>query len=66
MNTSVPATAAEPGFRVVRNHEDQYSLWPVEREIPEGWRDAGFTGPRADCLDHIEQVWTDLRPRSVR
>lgn len=53
-------------FVVVVNDEDQYSIWPDGREIPDGWRDAGFRGPRADCLAHVDTVWTDMRPRSLR
>lgn len=51
---------------VVVNDEDQYSIWPADRRLPAGWRAEGFRGPREECLDHIEQVWTDMRPRSVR
>jgi len=53
-------------FRVVVNHEEQYSLWPSDREIHAGWRDAGKVGTRDECLAHIEQVWTDMRPLSLR
>jgi MbtH protein len=53
-------------FTVVVNHEEQYSLWPADRPIPLGWREGGYSGPRMDCLAHIEQVWQDMRPRSVR
>lgn len=53
-------------YRVVRNDEDQYSLWAEDRPRPPGWHDAGFTGSRQQCLAHIEAVWTDLRPRSLR
>jgi MbtH protein len=53
-------------FKVVRNDEDQYSIWPADRENPAGWHEEGMTGTRAECLTHIEEVWTDLRPRSVR
>ncbi|GLZ41928.1 MbtH family NRPS accessory protein [Actinokineospora sp. NBRC 105648] len=53
-------------FVVVVNDEEQYSVWPRGRELPAGWRETGFTGARADCLDHIDQVWTDLRPASLR
>jgi uncharacterized protein YbdZ (MbtH family) len=53
-------------FRVVVNHEEQYSIWPDYREIPTGWREAGVTGTREQCLDHIETVWTDMRPLSLR
>ena len=53
-------------YKVVLNHEDQYSIWPADRENPLGWRDAGKTGDRQACLDYIEQVWTDMTPRSLR
>jgi MbtH protein len=52
--------------RVVVNHEEQYSVWPEHKHLPPGWRDAGVTGSRKDCLAHISTVWSDLRPRSVR
>lgn len=51
---------------MVRNHEEQYSVWPVEREIPAGWDAVGFEGTRDECLDHIETVWDDIRPLSLR
>lgn len=53
-------------YTVVLNGEEQYSIWPVDKEIPAGWRTAGKTGSRADCLAHIEQVWVDMRPLTVR
>ena len=53
-------------YRVVVNHEEQYSIWPAHRELPNGWRDAGKTGPKDTCLQHIEAVWTDMRPLSLR
>ena len=53
-------------YRVVRNDEDQYSIWPADRDNPPGWHDEGRTGTREQCLDHIAEVWTDMRPRSVR
>lgn len=55
-----------PLHLVVINDEDQYSVWPDGRDIPDGWRAEGFTGGRQECLDHIDGVWTDMRPRSVR
>jgi MbtH protein len=58
--------ATEERYRVVVNHEDQYSIWPEDRDLPAGWFDAGYTGPKAECLDHIERTWTDMRPRSLR
>jgi MbtH protein len=53
-------------YRVVINHEEQYSIWPADRENPPGWRDAGKSGTKAVCLAHIDQVWTDMRPLSLR
>ncbi|WP_243707268.1 MbtH family protein [Micromonospora sp. KC606] len=53
-------------FKVVINDEDQYSIWPAHRENPSGWRDEGVRGTREECLEHIDRVWTDMRPRSVR
>jgi MbtH protein len=53
-------------FKVVVNHEEQYSIWPAERENAPGWRDAGRTGSKEECLAFIESVWTDMRPLSLR
>ncbi|MEU4368106.1 MbtH family protein [Micromonospora chersina] len=53
-------------YRVVVNHEEQYSIWFAERELPAGWTATGFEGTRADCLAHIDEVWTDMRPKSLR
>jgi MbtH protein len=53
-------------YKVVVNHEEQYSIWPAERENPLGWRDAGKTGLKEECLEYIKDVWTDMRPLSVR
>ena len=58
--------AAEQTFQVVVNDEDQYSIWPAEQEPPAGWRPAGFRGVKDDCLAHVEAVWTDMRPKSLR
>lgn len=52
-------------YAVVRNDEWQYSLWPADRPEPSGWRRVGVTGTKAECVSHIDQVWTDLRPRSL-
>lgn len=57
---------AEQSYHVVVNHEEQYSIWPVEQELPEGWRTEGMTGTEAECLAHIDVVWTDMRPLSLR
>ncbi len=56
----------EATFQVVVNHEEQYSIWPDGREIPPGWKAVGKSGKKAECLAYIEQVWTDMRPLSLR
>jgi MbtH protein len=53
-------------YKVVVNHEEQYSIWPADRENPLGWRDVDKQGSKQDCLEYIKQVWTDMRPLSVR
>lgn len=53
-------------YKVVVNHEEQYSIWPAERENPPGWNDVGKVGPKAECLSHIKTLWTDMRPLSLR
>jgi MbtH protein len=53
-------------FEVVMNHEEQYSIWPTGREIPNGWTAVGKTGAKAECLEYIKTVWTDMRPLSLR
>lgn len=53
-------------YRVVINEEAQYSIWPAAKPIPPGWKDAGMTGVRSACLEHIRTHWTDLRPMSLR
>ena len=53
-------------YRVVVNDEGQYSIWDASRTLPAGWHDAGYTGKREDCLSHINEVWTDMRPKSLR
>lgn len=53
-------------YRVVMNHEAQYSIWPAERPNPPGWTDGGKTGRKQECLAFINEVWTDMRPLSLR
>jgi len=53
-------------FQVVVNNEEQYSIWPDYKAIPSGWRIIGKSGVKKECLDYIEQVWTDMRPLSLR
>ncbi|MFE1932770.1 MbtH family protein [Streptomyces sp. NPDC059474] len=59
-------TSADIAYQVVLNDEEQHSGWPVDRPLPAGWRAEGTVGTRQACLDHIEAVWTDLRPLSAR
>lgn len=53
-------------YKVVLNHEEQYSIWPAHRELPLGWYGNGKEGLKQVCLDHIDQVWTDMRPLSLQ
>lgn len=53
-------------YHTVINLEGQYSIWPEHRQIPDGWTPTGFSGPKDECLAHIDQVWTDMRPLSLR
>lgn len=53
-------------YKVVINHEEQYSIWPADRPNPLGWQNVGVSGPKAECLAHIKEVWTDMRPLSLR
>jgi len=53
-------------YTVVVNHEEQYSIWPGHKEIPLGWKQVGKTGLKAECLAYIKEVWTDMRPSSLR
>ena len=53
-------------YKVVVNHEEQYSIWPAHRDNPLGWRDGGKAGLKQECLEYIATVWTDMRPLSLR
>lgn len=53
-------------FSVVINHEEQYSIWPANREVPQGWKAVGKTGTKEQCLAYIQEVWADMRPISLR
>ncbi|GAA3491227.1 MbtH family protein [Streptomyces cremeus] len=53
-------------YSVVRNGEEQYSVWPADREVPQGWQVAGLSGSKAECLTYIEEHWNDMRPLSLR
>jgi MbtH protein len=58
--------AEDTEFTVVINDEEQYSIWPTYKPVPEGWREVGIAGLKPYCLDYIERTWTDMRPRSLR
>ena len=53
-------------YQVIVNHEEQYSIWPVNRELPLGWNSVGKTGSKDECLTYIRKVWTDMRPLSLQ
>jgi len=57
---------ADAILEVVVNHEQQYSIWPADREPPAGWSKAGKRGNKAECLAWIDEVWTDMRPLTLR
>ncbi|WP_020667801.1 MbtH family protein [Amycolatopsis nigrescens] len=56
----------ERSYAVVVNSEEQYSIWRSDQEVPDGWQRTGVSGTKTECLDHIESVWTDMRPLSLR
>ena len=53
-------------YKVVVNHEEQYSIWPADKSNPLGWNDTGKVGQKSECLAYIKEVWTDMRPLSLR
>lgn len=53
-------------YNVVVNHEEQYSIWPAYKDLPPGWTAPGKSGPKAECLAYIKEVWVDMRPLSLR
>ena len=65
MSTS-DSTEDKTVYKVVVNHEEQYSIWPADRDVPAGWTETGPRGTKDVCLAHVESVWTDMRPRSLR
>jgi len=62
---SAEADEKSAPYQVVVNDEGQYSIWPADRELPAGWAGVGKVGPREECLAHVEEVWTDMRPLSL-
>jgi len=63
---STPFPEDSAMYKVVLNHEEQYSIWPVDRANPPGWHDADKAGTKQECLNYIEETWTDMRPLSLR
>ncbi len=53
-------------YKVVVNHEEQYSIWPLESKVPLGWEELPESGSQDECLSYIKKVWTDMRPLSIR
>jgi len=53
-------------FKVLKNDEDQYSLWPSEKPAPEGWEEVGVTGSNSECSTWVDENWKDMRPKSLR
>jgi len=62
----LPGDSDQTIYKVVINSEEQYSIWPANRENAMGWKDAGKTGTKEECLAYIQEVWTDMRPKSLR
>lgn len=60
------STEREAVYIVVMNQEEQYSIWPSEKDLPLGWTAVGKSGPKDECLAYIQEVWTDMRPKSLR
>jgi MbtH protein len=53
-------------YVVLVNHEEQYSLWLADRDIPRGWTAVGEPGSREACLEYVKEVWADITPLSLR
>lgn len=64
--TKMIQKSVDSSYVVVINTEEQYSIWPLYRAIPEGWRAAGMSGTKQECLDYIANAWIDMRPASLR
>ena len=60
------AELSDDSYIVLVNDEEQFSLWPLHHNIPNGWRQVGSSGSKDSCVTFIESVWTDMRPRSLR
>jgi MbtH protein len=66
LDVEMPVEEKMQNFLVVLNAEEQYSIWPSQLKVPNGWRAVGPTGEKPVCLEYIERVWTDMRPKSLR
>jgi MbtH protein len=66
MNDGNVGEERETRYVAVKNDEEQYSIWPVDRALPVGWTSCGSEGSKQECLEFIKRVWTDMRPRSLR
>ena len=64
--TSFDFENEEAVFKVLVNHEEQYSMWPADLPVPGGWTETGQQGSTAECEEYVERVWTDMRPKSLR
>ncbi|WP_254424442.1 MbtH family NRPS accessory protein [Rhodanobacter sp. C05] len=62
----IEGESKEATFTVVKNHEGQYPIWPVDRPLPAGWQEVGKSGSKHECLEYIEHTWLDMRPLSLR
>lgn len=56
----------QTSYQVVVNDEEQHALWPAGGELPAGWQAEGFTGSEEACMAHVDEVWEDIRPLSLR
>lgn len=66
MTTASGSAADNDMYVVVRNHEEQYSIWRADKPVPDGWEAVGEPAAKADCLGRIDELWTDMRPASLR
>ncbi|WP_330321173.1 MbtH family NRPS accessory protein [Streptomyces clavifer] len=66
MSEGVSHKSQDELYFVVRNHEEQYSIWRSDKQVPEGWETQGGPAGKEECLSRIEELWTDMRPASLR
>jgi MbtH protein len=62
----MPEMETKETYKVVVNHEEQYSIWPEFKQNALGWKDVGHGGTKESCLEYISKHWVDLTPVSVR